>query len=283
MATRATATRSPPTVLFFTSPSPSRAAERQRAATSGALTLQDPPLVPSMMLGPGAAVGSSVTGCPSGRRSRVRTLCALTAAAAKVAGVLDLASAATTCALADAATESSASYCTAGGGLQGCPVGRPRATAGHVLAPAGRSRHRGEHGARSSSTRRPPPWRRTRRNRGSVTAGCRVSSRRPAASGDDQQQQRKRDRADHRQSPPASGPRRSRTAPPPRSSCRRRPTPARPGRPGRGALDPEVAPHDGRRGPRRYRSMRVELPAPESGCGEAEGCPDELVRSCQVR
>ena len=43
---------------------------------------------------------------------------------------------------------------------------------------------------------------------------------------------------------------------------------------------------------RRCRAMRVEPPAPgrgrlararESGCGEAEGCPDELVRSCQVR
>ena len=41
----------------------------------------------------------------------------------------------------------------AGGGLQDCPVGRPRATAGHELAPAGRSRHRGEDGARSSLTR----------------------------------------------------------------------------------------------------------------------------------
>ena len=112
-------------------------------------------------------------------------------------------------------------------------MGRPRATAGHVLAPAGRALH-------PRRARREVVLDEGGRRRGdgrdatAVPSPPRaVSARRPPASADDQQQQqRKRDRADHRQSPPASGPRRSRTAPPPRSGCRRRPTPPRPVGPG---------------------------------------------------
>ena len=50
------------------------------------------------------------------------------------------------------------------GGLQDCPVGRPGAPAGHVLAPAGRGTGASTAGGRPR--RGPPPGRRTGRNRG---------------------------------------------------------------------------------------------------------------------
>ena len=96
-----------------------------------------------------------------------------------------------------------------GGGLQDCPRRAfGRATAGHVLAPAGRGT-RGELGGRSPSRRAAgavaTDGTQLRRRRRAA-----VSARRPSASATAQQQQGKRERADHRPAP-ASGPRRSRT------------------------------------------------------------------------
>ena len=125
------------------------------------------------------------------------------------------------------------------GGLLDCPVGRPRAR--RVIGAPGASTARGR-----PRRGRPPPWRRTGRNRGSVAAGRRVTSpsagerRRPATAA------QARSRRSPAEPAPASGPRRS------SRPGRRAPAGAAGGADDLVAtrrLDPEVAPHDGRRGP----------------------------------